>query len=89
MGMNVRGTVRHRVRNAHMTFQPLMHVPSLSDINRNPTPVFALPRINVVAGQRTKSSVNRIDLVLILLSRLAGPRDAGRRFALLFVAVTE
>jgi hypothetical protein len=89
MGMDVGGAMGNGVINAHMALQPLMHATGLCNIDRNPAPILALHRVNKVAGQRLEGSVNGIDLILILRSRLAGPIDAIRRCALRFPTVIE
>jgi hypothetical protein len=60
MGMDVNGAAGHGIPNAHVAFQPLMHVSTLSNVDRNPVPILALRCINEVAGQWPESSVNRV-----------------------------
>jgi hypothetical protein len=77
MSVDVSRALRHRILRPNVPFQPLVHVPSLSDVDRNPLSILALASVDEVSGQRLKSSINRKDFILVLLSRLAGPVDAG------------
>jgi len=78
MGVNVSGAVGNGVVHVHVAFQPLVHASSLGNIDRNPVPILTLLRIDEVAGQWLKSSVNGVDLILILLSRLTEPTNVWR-----------
>jgi hypothetical protein len=50
-----------------------MQVPRLRNIDRDPTSLLGLPRINVIARQRAEGSVEGIILVLIRFPGLASP----------------
>ena len=89
MSMNVRGPLGNGVVHAHMAFQTLMHTSSLGYIHWNPIPILSLLRIDEVARQWLERSVNGIDLILILLSRLSGPTNVRRRNAYSGLTVTE
>jgi hypothetical protein len=73
MGMQVGGAIGDGVIHAHMTFEPLVQVPGLRNVNWNPTPIFRLPRVDEIAGQRPEGNVQGINCVLIFLSGLSGP----------------
>jgi len=73
MGMQVGGAIGDGVIHAHMTFEPLVQVPGLRDVNRNPTPIFRLLRVDKIAGQRPEGNVQGINCVLIFLSGLPRP----------------
>ncbi len=88
MGEEVRGAVGNGVIHPHMALKPLVQVPSLRNVDRNPHPVLGLPGINVITWQRTESSVERINLVLVTLPGLARPRNGRRSLASLFPATT-
>ena len=79
MDMDVRGAIRHGVSQRHVTLKSLVKISSLSGIDGNPTPVLGLPGINVVAWKRSESSVNRMNLVLILLAGLSWPTHQRSR----------
>ena len=48
-----------------MTLEPLVHVPRLRCVERNPLPVFGLFRIDVIPWRRREFRVNGIDRVWI------------------------
>ncbi len=50
MGMQMRCAIGNGVVDAHMPLESLMQVASLSDVDRNPAPIFGLPGIDVIAG---------------------------------------
>jgi hypothetical protein len=79
MGMEMRRAGRDRILRLHVTLQPLMQIPSLRNVDGNPTAVLGLPGIDVNAGQRFKSSLQGIDLVLVFLAGLPGPIPRGGR----------
>ena len=81
MRVDVRSTSGHGILSAHVAFQPLTHVSTLSDVDRNPGPILALGCINEIAGHWLERSANGIDLILILLAGLAGPIHQRRRGA--------
>jgi len=89
MGMYVSGAVSDGVIDVHMALQPLVHASSLSDVHWNPASILALLRIDEVARQCLEGSINRIDLILILLSRFTGPTYVRRRNAIQLLTVTE
>ena len=62
--------------------QPLVHIPGLRYVQRNPLPVLGLFGINVIAWQRPESSGNGMNLVLIPFAGLPGPTDEWGRRAL-------
>jgi hypothetical protein len=78
MGMEMGSAVRNGVLQRHVTLKPLMKIPSLSNVNGNPTTVLGLFGINVNAWQRSKSSVNGMDLIFILVAGLPEPITGGR-----------
>lgn len=73
MSMQMRGAILDRVVELHMPFQALTQVACLSNIDRDPTPIFSVLCVNVIPGQGFKSSIQRINLVMIFLSRLPFP----------------
>jgi len=79
MDMDVRGAIRNGVVHRHVTLKSLVQIPSLSSIDGNPTAVLGLSGIDVIAWQRSESSVNGMNLVLILLAGLPGPTHERRR----------
>jgi hypothetical protein len=80
VGMEMRSAVGNCVLQLHMPLKPLMQIPSLRNVDRRPIAVRQLFGINVNAGQRSKSSVEGINLVGILLAGLPGPIvGRGRR----------
>jgi hypothetical protein len=80
MDMDMRGAIRNGVGQRHVTLKPLVQVASLRNVEGTPTTVLGLLGINVIAGQRPESSVNGMNLVLILVAGLAGPtEELGRR----------
>ena len=62
-----------------MPLQPLVHIPGLSYVERNPIPVLGLFGIDVITGQRLERSIQGMSLVLILLPGLPRPVDVSRR----------
>jgi hypothetical protein len=89
INMDMSGTIRNRIVRRHVTFKPLVHVPSLSYVERHPTAVLGLFGIDEIAWQRSESSVNRVNLVLILLAGLPKPTDEWGWRALRLWVMTE
>ena len=77
------------ILHAHMALQSLVQTSCLSDVDRDPTSILALAGVDKVSGQWAKSSIQRENLVLILLSGLTGPNNAKGRRTLRCLAVTE
>jgi hypothetical protein len=89
MDMDVRRAIGHGVIQRHVTFKPLMHVPRLRNVDGNPTAVLGLFGVNEIARQGLESSIDEINLVLILLTGLPGPIDEWGRRAFRLWAATE
>ena len=49
MDMDMRSAIRNGVILRHMTFKALVHIPCLSNVDRNPTAVCGLFGINIIA----------------------------------------
>ncbi len=86
--MHVRSAVGDGVGDGHVTFEPLMQVARLGNVNGHPTAVLGHPRIDVIAGDRPETRLDRVNLVRILLARLPGPIRGGGR-PLSFSVTTE
>ncbi len=78
MSVEVSGALLHGVTEAHMPFEPLVQIAGLSDIDRDPGAVVSLFGVDVVARQWPESSVEREDLILILLAGLTRPTNQSR-----------
>jgi hypothetical protein len=89
MDMDVRSAIRHGVIQRHVTLKSLVQISSLSHVDGNPTTVLGLFGINEIAWQRPESSVNGMNLVLILVAGLPGPTDEWGRRALRLGVTTE
>jgi hypothetical protein len=87
--VDVGGAVGDCVFHLHMTFEPLMQVPCLRDVDRNPSPIPGLAGIDIIARQWLKGSINRIAFVLVFLAGLARPMNRGRREGLRLPVTTK
>lgn len=67
MGVQVGGAVLNGVIHGDVPFQPLMQIPGLRNVDRNPTAILRLPRIDKIAGQRLEGGIQGEHLVEILL----------------------
>jgi hypothetical protein len=75
MDMDMRSAMRNGVIHRHVTLKPLVQIASLGDVNGNPITALNLLGINKIAWQRPESSVNGMNLVLILVAGLPTPTD--------------
>ena len=75
MDMDMRGAMRNGVIHRHVTFKPLVQIASLGDVNGNPITALNLFGINKSAWQRLETSLNGMNLILILVAGLPTPRD--------------
>ncbi len=89
MGMEMRCAFGNGVVHAHVSLEPLVQVASLSNVDRNPSTILSLTRIDVHAGQWPERSVQGINLVLIPFPGLARPVDRSGGCALLLPVTTE
>jgi len=89
MDMDMRRAIRHGVSHRHVTLQSLVQISRLGNVDRNPTAVLGLFGINVIARQRPESSVNGMNLVLILVAGLPEPTDGQGLRALRLQVTTE
>lgn len=89
MGMQVRGALLDGIIHSHIALQPLVQISRLRNVDRDPGPIFGLTSIDVVSGQGLERSVQRVNLVGILLSGLTGPVDRGRRHTLRLPVATK
>lgn len=87
MCVDMSGAVLNSVILMHMTFEPLVQVACLRDVDWDPTSVFGLSGIDVIAGQRLEGRIDGKDLVLVLFPGLACPVDQSRS-GVLRLAVT-
>ena len=78
MHMNMSRALRPGVRQADVPLQSLLQSAGLGDIDWHPGSVLGLSGINIVARHRLELSVEGVDLVWVLGSRLPNPFD-GRR----------
>jgi len=86
--MKVRRAVLNGVSYPHVPLEPLVQIASLRNVDRDPSPIFGLSGIDVVSWQSLKRSLQRENLVGILLSGLTRPPNQIRRGCLLRVPVT-
>ena len=89
MDMDMRRAIRHGVTHRHVALQSLVQISRLSNVEGNPTAVLGLFGINVIARQRPESSVNGMNLVLILVAGLPEPTDGQGLRALRLQVTTE
>ena len=89
VSMKVGGAVLDDIIQPNMPFEPLVQVASLRNVDRDPSPILGLLRIDVIAGQRLEGSIKRMDFVLILLSGLPRPTNQCRRDFLGMPVMTE
>jgi hypothetical protein len=73
--MDMRSAVRNGVIHRHVTLKPLVQIASLGDVYGNPITALNLFGINEIAWQRPESSINGMNLVLILVAGLPTPTD--------------
>ena len=78
MNMDMSRALRPGVRQADVPLQSLLQSAGLGDIDWHPGSVLGLSGINIVARHRLELSVEGVDLVWVLGSRLPNPFD-GRR----------
>jgi hypothetical protein len=89
MDMDVCRAMGHGVIQRHVALKPLVHVPSLRNVDGDPTAVLGLFGVNEIARHGLESSIDGINLVLILLTGLPGPIDEWGRCAFRLWATTE
>ena len=89
INMDMRGTIRDGVIRRHVTLKPLVHISSLSNIDRKPTAVLGLFGINEISWQRPESFVNGMNLVGIRFAGLPGPLKEWGGGALRLRGMTE
>ena len=89
VGMEMSGAVGDGVFHSHVPLESLMQIARLRDVDRTPTPILSLPSIDVETGQWPEGSIQRIHLVLILLSGLTGPLDERRSCTLRLRVTTK
>jgi len=89
MGMQMGCAMGNGVVHPHVPLKPLVQIASLSNVDRNPSAILRLSRIDVQAGQWLECSFQAVDRVRITLAGLPGPdyRCGGR--ALLVAVMTE
>ena len=75
MDMDMRGAMRNGVIHRHVPLKPLVQIASLGDVNGNPITALNLFGINKIAWQRLETSLNGMNLILILVAGLATPTD--------------
>lgn len=78
VGMDMRGALRDRVRQRHVTFESLVQIAGLRNVDRVPIAFRQLPGVNINAGQRLKGSVKGVNPEGILPARLPGPIVGSR-----------
>jgi hypothetical protein len=89
MDMDMRSAIRYGVIRGHVALKSLVQIPRLRNVDGKPTAVLGLFGINVIAGQRPESSVNGMNLVLILVAGLPEPTDEEGLRALRLQVTTE
>jgi hypothetical protein len=89
MGMEMRRAGRHGILQFHVTLEPLMQIPGLRNVEGSPTAILGLFGIDVNPRQRSESSIKGMDLELILLTGLPGPKAAGGRCSIRIRVTTE
>jgi len=73
VNMHMRRSICDGILGAEMSFQALMKIAGLRNINRTPIPIGQQFRVNVDSGGRFQSGPERMDFVAILFARLARP----------------
>jgi hypothetical protein len=73
VGMEMRRAVRNGFLQSYVTFQSLMQIPGLCNVDGNPITVRQQFGIDVNARQRPEGSIQGINLVVICFARLPGP----------------
>ena len=76
MGVNMCRAVGHSVIDLDVSFETLMQVPGLSDVNRSPSAILAFFGVDEIPGQRTKNALNGKDFVVVFFARLPNPTNA-------------
>src|SRR5436190_13382653 len=73
MRVKMRCAIRNRVSRPHTSFKALVQITGLGYVNRDPSPVFSLPGINIIAGNGPEISIERVDLVRVPTTGLPRP----------------
>jgi len=89
MGMQMRSAVGNGILQLYVPLKSLMQIPSLRNVDGNPTAVLGLFGVDVKAWQRSKGSADGIDFVLILLAGMPGPIAGGGQCVIRTRVTTE
>ena len=87
--MEMSGAVVDGIIHPHVPLEPLVQIARLGNVGWDPSAIFGLSGINVVAGERLERSVQGINVIWILLARLPGPTDCNRRWFLRLPVMTK
>jgi hypothetical protein len=89
MDVDMSGAILPGILQFLMSLQSLVQIAGLSDVKRNPLPIFGLSAIDVISRHRRELRIKVINGIWILGSRLAGPIDQKCRSGLRLVATTQ